>query len=211
MQNNPRHYQVEPLPKRSVARSSRTSRNSGTKSLVSFLLNTNIAPLVLVGRGVENFGVRTVAGFLLGATMVYGYAFFKPLPYARQSLGVISPSPVTTTVIEPPVSNIRLRGVVKDSEGQPIKEPFMVGVMVKRFGPLKNIDGSFAIEVPKSASYDLALWNMNGKFQLYDGYSPEREGEGYVLPPMPFLQTAPAGNPGPRSGGHTLAAGTLGP
>jgi len=190
------------------------SNTASGNSLALFLIGTGIAPLVLVGKSMQSFGLRPVIGFVLGAAMMYGYALFKPLPYIPKPLSAASTLVATQSLVErePPAKPIRLHGVVQDRDGRPVKEPFMVGVLMKRVGPLRNSDGSFAIDVPKSSSYDLALWNMGGKMvQVYDGYSVERDGDGYMLPPMLF--TEPLANtttPDPRPIGRTLQARSSG-
>jgi len=185
------------------------------KSLALFLTGSGLGPLVLLGKATQSFGVRPVIGFVLGTAVVYGCALLNiPLPYLPKPLSAASTLVTTQALVEhePPAKPIRLHGVVQDREGRPVKEPFMVGVLMKRVGPLRNSDGSFAIDVPKSSSYDLALWNMGGKMvQVYDGYSVERDGDGYMLPPMLF--TEPLTNtatPDPRPIGRTVQARSSG-
>ena len=215
MQNAPTGSELVSPRKHHTPRSRKTSHSHKVlgKSLPLFLINTGIAPFVLAGKSMQWFGLRTVVSFVLGATLVYGYAFFKPLPYVK--LLSMSSAPAAAqpqTEPEPPAKKIRLHGLVQDRDGRPLKEPFMVGVLVKRFGPMRNSDGSFEIEVPRSTSYDLALWNMGGQtFQLYDGYSPAREGDGYILPPMPFYQRIrETSNPDSKLGGRTAERGANG-
>ena len=212
MQNTPSGSELDSSP---TPRSAETSdSNTVGDSVASFLIGTGIGPLVLVGKSMQSFGLRPVIGFILGAAAMYGYAVFKPLPYLPKPLSASSALVTTQSLVEPepPAKKIRLRGVVQDRDGHPVKEPFMVGVLLKRFGPLRNSDGSFAIDVPKSSSYDLALWNMGGKMvQVYDGFSAEREGDGYMLPPMLFPETTSnVSSPDPRQIGRTLQSRSSG-
>jgi len=177
-----------------------------------FLIETGIGPFVLAGKAMERFGLRTVISFVLGAGLVYGYAFFKGLPYLPKPLIESSALIPTQALADSEAKKIRLRGVVQNRDGRPVKEPFMVGVLLKRFGPLRNSDGTFAIDVPKSSSYDLALWNMGGRMvQVYDGYSAERDGEVYILPPMLFPEATanPIVGPETRLSGRTPAGGRV--
>ena len=206
MQDAPTHRVLNSPRKRTRSAKTSHAHTALGKSLTLFLINSGIAPFVLAGKSMQHFGPGTVISFVLGATLVYGYAFFKPLPYVKSLSMSSAPTAAQPQVEpEPQAKKIRLHGVVQDRDGHPLKEPFMVGVLVKRFGPMRNSDGSFEIEVPRSPSYDLALWNMGGKtFQLYDGYSPAREGDGYILPPMPFYQrvrdiSSPDSKPGSRT------------
>jgi hypothetical protein len=214
MQNAPTRSELDSHRKQHGPRSAKTL-NANTalgKSLPLFLIKTEIGPFVLTGKCMQYFGLKTVISFVLGATLVYGYAFFKPLPYLAkplsESAAVVATQPPVKS--EPPAKEIRLHGVVQDRNGHPVKEEFMVGVLLKRFGPLRNVDGSFAIDVPKSSSYDLALWNMGGKMvQVYDGYYVERDGDGYILPPMLFPETI-ANTSTPKPSGRTPPAGSSG-
>ena len=152
------------------------------ESLDNFLIKTGIQPFVFVGQCARYFGFLTVAAFLLGAATVYGYAVFRPLPYAKAT----TEPPVQ--VKPEPSKTVQLRGLVRDYAGKPMKEPFTVGVLAKQFGPVQNSEGSFALEVPQSNSYDVALWNSE-TVKVFNGFAAEQDGNGYRLQQaLPFLQ-----------------------
>jgi hypothetical protein len=205
MQNAPSGSELDSS---STPRSVETSDSNSMlgKSLALFLIGTGSGPLVLVGKSMQTFGLLPVISFILGAGLVYGYAFVKPLPWVPDRTAFILPAPNPSP--EPDEVRIRLHGTVEDSEGQPLKEPFMVGVLLKQLGPLRNSDGSFAIDVPKNTSYDLALWNVGAqRIQVYNGYPAKRDGDGYSVPAMRFYETireVSAADPRPRA--RTLQA-----
>jgi len=132
---------------------------------------------------VKQFGAGAVAGFLLGAVSVYGYAVVKGLPYAKGPLA-------EATIVAPPLApakTVKLHGLVRDSDGKPVKGAFNVGVLAKQLGPVQNSDGSFEMEVPQSNSYDVALWNSD-IVKVYTGFGAEKDGLGYKLAQdLPFL------------------------
>jgi hypothetical protein len=151
-------------------------------SFADFLIESNFAPLAFAGRCVKQFGAGAVAGFLLGAVSVYGYAILKPLPYAKSV-------PAESQVVTPPAQSktVKLHGLVRDSDGKPVKEAFNVGVLAKQLGPVQNSDGSFEMEVPQSNTYDVALWNSD-TVKVYTGFAAEQDGRGYRLEQaLPFL------------------------
>ena len=205
MQNTPSDSESDSSP---TPRSVETSDSNTVlgKSLALFLIGTGVGPLVLVGKSMQSFGLLPVIGFILGAGLVYGYAFVKPLPWVPDRTVTIRPMPTPSP--EPDQVRIQLHGTVEDSDGQPMKEPFMVGVLLKQLGPLRNSDGSFAIDVPKNTSYDLALWNVGAqRVQVYNGYPAKRDGDGYSVPAMRFYETIrEASGPDPRPRGRTLQA-----
>lgn len=142
-------------------RNSRVSKNAKAnhtlkkKSLDNFLIKSGIQPLVFVGHCARQFGFVGVAAFLLGAISVYGYAIFRPLPYAKAT--------------EPPsqLKTIWLHGNVRDKDHQPTKEEFEIGVLAIRKGPFQ--DGSYSIQVPESDQYLMTLWNLgHEKFKLVE-------------------------------------------
>lgn len=168
-------------------------------SLADFLIECDFKPLVFIGRCVRQFGLGAVAGFLLGAVSVYGYAVLRPLPFVR-ALGdpVVNPAPVQSRTV-------KLHGLVRDSEGRPVKEAFNVGVLAKQLGPVQNSDGSFEMEVPQSNSYDVALWNSD-TVKVYVGFAAERDGSGYKLEQaLPFLHPVANVSAQPSRAGAQLA------
>ena len=156
------------------------------KSFADFLIDSEFAPLAFVGRCLRQFGARAVAGFLLGAVALYGYGVVRGLPYVKSSTeGSVIPVPPA------PVQSktVKLHGLVRDSDGKPVKEAFNVGVLAKQLGPVQNSDGSFEMEVPQSSSYDVALWNSD-TVKVYTGFAAEKDGLGYRLEQaLPFLRS----------------------
>lgn len=139
--------------------------------VAEFLIDTNLLPLVLVGKGVKCFGWGTVAAFIFGALSVYGYAVaVNPLPFAKDH---------TRTV--------RLSGTVRDGKQKLITDNIWAGVLAKQQGPLA--DGSFTMEVPESSSYDVALWNNEGFSRVFTGMPAEQDNKGLKVP---FALTIPA-------------------
>lgn len=159
------------------------------RSVAEFLLDTGFAPVVFIGKCVQQFGWAPVAGFLLGATAVYGYAVVKPLPYAK------SVSPPVAPIVQPPPQTkiVQLHGRVRDGKGSPVNERFWVGVLAKQLGPVQNVDGTFTLEVPQSSSYDVALWTAESPVNIYNSFPAEQDGSGYRLrDALPFLLGPPA-------------------
>jgi hypothetical protein len=128
-----------------------------------FLIDTNIWPLALVGKGVNCFGWGVVVAFTLGALSVYGYALVKPLPLTKT-----------------PLQMVRLHGVVRDADQRPVTEGFWVGVLANQQGPVHNPEGSFVLEVPESNSYDVALWRPNKEqpAHVFEGWPVEQDARG---------------------------------
>jgi hypothetical protein len=186
MENHPtKHRPIGPERQRSPGfpHPPKANRRPKNAPFADFLLESNFAPLAFVGRCVKQFGASAVAGFLLGAASVYGYAVLKPLPYVRTS-------PAEAALVTAPVQSktVKLHGLVRDSEGKPVREAFNVGVLAKQLGPVQNSDGSFEMEVPQSNSYDVALWNSD-TVKVYTGFAAEQDGRGYRLEQaLPFLR-----------------------
>lgn len=137
-----------------------------------FLIDTNIWPLMLIGKGVKCFGWGAVAAFILGGLSVYGYAVMvKPLPLAKT-----------------PIQMVRLHGVVRDDERRPVTQKFWVGVLANQQGPVQNSEGSFVLEVPQSSSYDVALWtNPEQPVSFYNRMPVEQDDKGLKFQnPLPF-------------------------
>lgn len=170
MTNEP--LKQRPFPHHGKPKPPRKEKGMKAKSRVAeFLIDSNVLPLVLVGKGVKCFGWGTVAAFIVGALSVYGYAVaVNPLPFAKDH---------TRTV--------RLSGIVRDAKQKPINENIWAGVLAKQQGPLA--DGSFTMEVPESSSYDVALWNNEGFSRVFTGMPAEQDNRGLKVP---FALTIPA-------------------
>jgi hypothetical protein len=192
----------------SHAKQNQTGKSPDAKARATpaeFLIDTNILPLVLIGKGVKSFGWGAVAAFLLGGLSVYGYAVVTPLPYpAKHETSVVitpTPTPVQTKMV-------RLRGVVRDAELRPVTERFWVGVLANQLGPVQNPEGSFVLEVPESSSYDVALWTSQESVSFYNRMPAEQDDKGLklqnalpFLPPVRIarLSSGPHSNPRPKS------------
>lgn len=168
-------------------------------SIVAFFKDTGFGPAVFLGKCVEQFGWGAVAGCLLGAGLVYGYAVVvKPLPYAKSVVVQVAPLPQPS---QP--KTVQLHGRVRDGSGSPVNQRFWVGVLAKQLGPVQNSDGTFSLEVPQSNSYDVALWTSES-INIYNGFAAEQDGSGYRLQQaLPFLSmtnTASIESPKPRRG-----------
>jgi hypothetical protein len=141
--------------------------HSRKKKFATFLRETEIWPLVLAGRCVEQFGLGTVAGFVLGAACVYGYAVFKILPGSKAA---VAPPEHTTTVSPAPPKTVVLHGMVKSHQTQ-----FEIGILSIRRGPFQP-DGSYSIEVPESDRYLVVGWYPDySKFKMQD-MAPDKSG-----------------------------------
>ena len=156
-------------------------------SAVDFLIDTNILPFVLVGKGVRCFGWGAVAAFILGGLSVYGYAIVRPLPYAKVLTESVGPS---TPATSPQPKMVRLRGVVRDANLRPVTERFWVGVLANQLGPVQNPEGAFVLEVPQSNTYDVALWTSQESVSFYNRIPAEQDDKGLRLQEsLPFLTT----------------------
>ncbi len=164
-----------------------------------FLMDTKITPLVIVGQCAQYFGLSTVAGFILGAASLYAYGVFKPLPYLAVKAQPVSQS-VATPSAAAETKKIQLRGLVRTAAGEPAKW-FNVGVFANRLGPLDNSDGSFALDVPQSSSYDVVFWTTDERIHVFQGNSAEKDGNAYKLQnvlkltPQNQLASAPRSRP----------------
>lgn len=158
--------------------------NKKRKPFAHFLIESEIKPFVFVGRCMQYFGMGAVVGFILGAAALYLYALFYPLPGIAR---------VVTTQVQPqsfvdPPQRIRLHGLVINESGKPTTELIKVGILASQHGPIR--DGSFTIDVAPSSSYDIALWNMGAeRMEVYEGFSADKDGDKYVLPPLPFTRS----------------------
>ena len=179
MQNAPTKRRPLPAERNRNLGSARAGHTGTPGSLAGFLIDSDFKPLVFLGRCVQYFGFGTVAGFLVGVACVYGYAFFKPLPYAvsLETESKVQPSPTPPV----PSKTVQLHGWVRNSAGEPIKEAFTVGVLANQLGPVQNADGSFTLEVPRSNSYDVAVWIDAETARFYKGFAAEPDGNGFLL------------------------------
>jgi hypothetical protein len=160
------------------SKQNQTGKSPDTKTMATpaeFLIDTNILPLVLIGKGVKCFGWGAVLAFILGAFGVYGYAFVtRSLPLVTFA----TPAPLPTPVPVPPTKMVRLRGVVRDADLRPVTERFWVGVLANQLGPVQNPEGSFVLEVPESSSYDVALWTSQESVSFYNRMPAEQDDKG---------------------------------
>lgn len=198
MQNAPTKRRAPSAERKRNLAAAKTSHTGGPGSLAGLLIDSDLKAFVFLGRCVQHFGFGAVAGFLLGAACVYGYAFFKPLPYAVSAAteSKIQPSPTPPV----PSKTVQLHGWVRDAAGEPIKEAFTVGVLANQLGPVQNADGSFALEVPRSNSYDVAVWVDAETARFYRGFAAEPDGDGYRLQQaLPFLRVTRGASTTPTS------------
>ena len=130
------------------------------KSFSQYLIDTEIFPLPLLGKSIQYFGPKEVAVFLLGAAAVYGYSFYKPLPF---STAAPPAAPVTAPPAPIAEKMIDLRGTVTTLNNKPLTE-FQVAVVRDEPAPFTTSDGVFTIQVPFQETYNLVIWEP--------GYSP---------------------------------------
>jgi len=134
------------------------------RPLKVFLLESDIKLLVFVGKCMDYFGMGAVAGFLVGASAVYGYALFKELPYAGL---FVPPKPApqqfaqSALLMPPKQEKIKIRGVVTTDGTNAVKDAFQVGVVEVLSGEFTNGDGKFHLEVPRQETYKVAFWKPN--------------------------------------------------
>lgn len=111
------------------------------KSFVQYLIESEIRPLIFIGKTMQYFGTKVVVSFVFGVLILYGYALFKPLPYATSH-----------------AKTILLHGKVINGEEKPLTD-FVIGVLESKHGPIKREDGSFSIEVPLKSKYSFIIWD----------------------------------------------------
>lgn len=133
------------------------ARKTPSKSFSQLLIESDIKPLVFIGRCIRFFGIKYVIVFFLGALFIWVLALFYPLPgytiFYRQN-GIKQ-------------NDILLHGNVKikKEEGglEPFKNEFLLGVLLgSRRGPFNDIekaDGSFSVEVPLLKKYNIVVWD----------------------------------------------------
>ncbi|HMH42436.1 MAG TPA: hypothetical protein VK557_03055 [Pyrinomonadaceae bacterium] len=149
------------------------------KTFTQFMLDSDVKPVVFVGKCVQYFGWGAVAGFLLGSVSVYGYALIRPLPYAKAATQPIVQPAVTTAVAQS--SPVRLHGYMTDANNRPFTERFWVAVVAKQHGPEFNAQGSYEMEAPQSDCYDVMFWKMEGTVHQVTNQCAEKDGSGYKL------------------------------
>lgn len=152
------------------------------KPFSAFLIESDFKPLVFVGQCVQYFGFGAVAAFFFGAVCVYGYAMFKPLPYAAAA-----PSGAPIQAVQTPTQTpsqprtVSLHGFLTTND-KPVSEQFEIGVLASRLGPFKRRDGSFSIQVPESDHYLISVWNAGyQRFQLIE-LKPDSDGDVHEVP-----------------------------
>jgi hypothetical protein len=158
---------------RAREKNNQPTNNRKRRSLSKFLLDSDIKPVVFIGKCVQQFGWGAVIAFCLGASGVYGYALaVKSLPlvtFAKE------PSKDATTVAPTPVASQKrwLHGVIK-SNNLPVTEDIEIGVLATRQGPFQS--GVFSIQVPESERYQITLWNQGyQRFKLVE-LRPDMDG-----------------------------------
>ena len=132
------------------------------KSISDFLKETDFKPLVLVGKAMDYFGKGAVLGFLLGASLVWGYALVEQLPYAgRFAKSLPVPEVAQAKIPESQKQEkITVKGKITDGKNG-IKTPFQVGVVYLVSGQFAQGNGSFSLELPKQNTYTVAFWKPN--------------------------------------------------
>jgi len=148
----------------------------GRKSFTQFMLDSDLGPVVFVGKCVQFFGWGAVAGFFLGSACVYGYALFKPLPYVKAQVVQVQ-IPITP----PSPSPVLLHGFMTDGDNKPVVDSFFVAVVAKQHGPEQNVQGQYTMEVPPNTCYDLMFWKLEGIVNRRDNLCPEKDASGYRL------------------------------
>ena len=139
------------------------SEPSTKRPLRDFLISSDIKLLVFVGKCMDYFGMGAVFGFLFGGSLVYGYALFEPLPYAKR----FNPTPqahaaAPLTLLAPPKEDkIKIQGVVTTDGTNVVKDAFQVGVVEVVSGEFTNGDGTYHLEVPRQSTYKVAFWKPN--------------------------------------------------
>jgi hypothetical protein len=157
---------------RSREKNNRTN-NRKRRSLSKFLLESDIKPVIFVGKCVQQFGWGAVIGFCLGAAGVYGYAFAaKSLPLVTLAQEQSKNPP--TTGQTPPANQTRwLHGVIKSND-RLVTEDIEIGVLATRAGPFQS--GVFRIQVPESDRYQITLWNQGYQRMQLVELRPDSDG-----------------------------------
>jgi hypothetical protein len=164
------HTQIEP----------KDDHGGKRKPFSAFLIDTGFWPLAFAGKCMQQFGFGAVAGFVLGAALLYGYSVFRILPGSRVA-AIERPAPIPTPV---PPKTVVLHGTVRSHETQ-----FEIGVLAIRRGPFQP-DGSYSVEVPESDRYLVIGWYPDySKFKMQD-MSPDKSGtlQELVFPTTPMAR-----------------------
>lgn len=127
------------------------------KSFAQYLIDTDIGALAFLGKSIQYFGPKEVTAFLMGALAVYGYSFYRPLPFLKQLPA--SPTPPAPAA----ASLVKLHGSVRTLQNKPLTD-FQVAVVRNAVSPVTSAVGAFTIEVPLQDTYSLVVWAP--------GYSP---------------------------------------
>jgi len=134
------------------------ARKTPSKSFSQFLKESDIKPLVFLGKCWQFFGPKCVIAFLVGILSIWLYCLAYPLPgYNLFYKNGIEPKEIIL------YGNVK----IKEEEGglEPFKNEFQVGVLSgRRHGPFNDTeeaDGSFSVEVPHLKKYNIVVWNEN--------------------------------------------------
>lgn len=178
---------------RAREKSNRTN-NRKSRSLIKFLLDSEVKPVVFVGRCVQQFGWGAVIGFCLGAAGVYGYAFTaKSLPLV--TLAKEQSKDAATATQTSAIQKRWLHGVVM-SGNRPVTEDIEIGVLATRNGPFPS--GKFSIQVPQSDRYLFTLWNQGvQRFRLVE-VIPDVDGNVDVIFPSGVVEAQVSNERNPR-------------
>jgi hypothetical protein len=155
------------MPTRNIFKNTRLAVRRATggerRSLPTFLKESDIKLLVFVGKCMDFFGTRAVLGFVIGGSMVWGYALFEQLPYAgRFAKNPIAPAVAFAKAPElPKQEKVRIKGTVTTDGTNVVKAPFQVGVVEVVSGEFTQGNGSYYLELPKQSTYKVAFWKPN--------------------------------------------------
>jgi hypothetical protein len=195
MQNHPFRNRA-PKAGRNRALTTDKAVHSEKKNFATFLVDFGFAPLAVVGRCMQFFGVGVVAAFILGAACLYGYSVFRIVPGTKAAIApFVQPPSIPTPT---PAKTVVLHGTVKSHETQ-----FEIGVLAIRRGPFEP-NGSYSIEVPESDRYLVVGWYPDySKFKMQD-MSPDKTG---TLQELVFPTTGLARREGPADTQRNGASG----
>lgn len=164
MENDPSQEKLDTSPK-PTAYSAEARKTAPRKSFVVFLIDSKIRPLEIVGRCIDYFGLAAVLGFFLGAAALYGYALFRPLPYAAKAAIERPPAtPSPTPLVDRP-ARVTLQGFVTTVDSKPVSDFYVAVLENPVFG---KRDGSFRIGATRNDldQYMIAVWVDATKAQL---------------------------------------------
>jgi hypothetical protein len=127
--------------------SNETVETGARRSFSRFLIETEIKPLVIIGKAIQAFGMAATGSYVLGAACLYGYGLFAgSLPGIKPAI--------------PEAREIDLFGKVTTLDDEPLKEGFRVMVLdsaKSESGPFQRKDGSFQVRVPLNQSRQYRL------------------------------------------------------